>query len=171
MKKVLVLAAILIGSIVHAQSNSYGDDRPAIDRLFEFYEGKDSVLVKNEKGQFWVELHRQYNREGQPLSMTADLESENIPALAELVVDLYHKRISEGFEAEMNHPYTEKMLEREMMDGWITEITFTRGTEHFVVKGQRDWNEPSTMMSIYEIHITYIDWDRRSGERITEFDF
>ncbi len=154
-----------------AQTNARGDERPAIDRLFDFYDGKDSILVKNDNGQIWVTLHRQYNMEGLPLSMTAEIASENIPALSEIVVDLYHKRISEGFEAEMTHPYTEKILQREMMDGWTIEVSMQRGSEHFVVKGQRDWAEPTSMMSIYQIHISFIDWECRSGERVAEFDF
>ncbi len=171
MKKLVLLLAVVIGISASAQDNSMGEEAKAIDRLFAAYEETDSLLVKNEKGQFWVKIKKEYNREGQPLSMNASFESQDTPALAEAVYEIYHKRVSEGFEAELNHPYTEDMLEREMADGWIIKLNFNRGSEHYIIKGQRSWEEPSTMMSIYEIHITFIDWDRRSGERITEFDF
>lgn len=171
MKRIVLLLSLFTGIIASAQDNSMGSEEKAIDRLFATYEETDSLLIKNEKGQFWVKIRKEFNREGQPLSMNASFESQNTPALAEGVYEIYHKRLSEGFKAELNHPYTEAMLEREMADGWIIKLNFNRGAEHYIIKGQRSWEEPSTMMSIYEIHITFIDWDRRSGERITEFDF
>ena len=171
MKRIVLLLSLFTGIIASAQDNSMGTEERTIDRLFAAYEETDSLLVKNEKGQFWVEIRKEFNREGKPLSMNASFSSENTPALAEAVYEIYHKRTSEGFSSELNHPYTEAMLHREIADGWNIKLSFNRGAEHYIIKGQRSWEEPSTMMSIYEIHITFIDWDRRSGERITEFDF
>jgi hypothetical protein len=165
MKKFITLLFVVFTLSVFGQN-----DGKTIDRLFEHFP-EDSVLLKNEKGQFWVHFDRDLNREGEPLAITARIVSNDYPALAELIYETILLRKNDGFEETPEKPYTEAVLHRQVSDGWSLDIVLRRGEEFYHIQGQRDWDYESDLLQRYVVTINFIDRDRRSGEVHGEFKF